>query len=238
MVRFDQRQFASGMPIGRRSPSTTHSLPMTHSPRTSGRMRRKRLRSRRVDTIVAHAESHGFAPFGGADYRDAVGPTVHFATTASERDPWAPNVSETDTAFYKEVGANRVDRALGTAWRHWPESSPRTPGEHLGGSRNSDRWLTRPRARLAPWKASFAPLGASSAVARKSDPLATRLAQAHSAGTPLTADEATDVAAARAEIKRGESTTDPLGPYRSETPLQSSVTSQLSRMIQHRVQSM
>ena len=43
------------------------------------------------------------------------------------------------------------------------------------------------------------------------DPLATRLDHASSAGTPLAADEATDLAAARAEIKRGESTTDPLG---------------------------
>jgi hypothetical protein len=68
-----------------------------------------------ADTIVAHAESRGFGPFGGADYRDAVGPTVHFATTAAERDPWAPNVSETHTTFAREVGENRLDRALGTA---------------------------------------------------------------------------------------------------------------------------
>lgn len=64
------------------------------------------------DTIVAHAESHGFGPFGGADYRDAVGPTVHFATAPGERDPWAPAVSETGTQFYREVGAARLDRAL------------------------------------------------------------------------------------------------------------------------------
>ena len=68
-----------------------------------------------ADTIVAHAESHGFGPFGGSDYRDAVGPTIHFATTPGERDPWAPNVSETDTKFYREVGAAKLDRALGTA---------------------------------------------------------------------------------------------------------------------------
>jgi len=64
------------------------------------------------DTIVAHAERGDFAPFGGADYRDAVGPTVHFATTPEERDPWAPQVSETHTTFAKEVGENRLDRAL------------------------------------------------------------------------------------------------------------------------------
>jgi hypothetical protein len=48
----------------------------------------------------------------GADYRDAAGPTVHFATNPGQLDPWAPKVSETHTAFYKEVGAAKLDRAL------------------------------------------------------------------------------------------------------------------------------
>jgi hypothetical protein len=47
-----------------------------------------------------------------------------------------------------------------------------------------------------------------------SDPLETRLSQASHAGTPLTPDEAADIAVARAEIRRGESTTDPLGRER------------------------
>jgi hypothetical protein len=64
------------------------------------------------DIVLAHSESHGFAPFGGADYRDAVGPTVHFATNPGQLDPWAPKVSETHTAFYKEVGAAKLDHAL------------------------------------------------------------------------------------------------------------------------------
>jgi hypothetical protein len=64
------------------------------------------------DLVLAHAESHGFAPFDGADYRDAVGPTVHFATTPKQLDPWAPKVSETHTAFYKDVGARKLDHAL------------------------------------------------------------------------------------------------------------------------------
>jgi hypothetical protein len=64
------------------------------------------------DLVLAHGESHGFAPFGGADYRDAVGPTVHFATSPGQLDPWAPKVSETHTAFYKEVGASKLDHAL------------------------------------------------------------------------------------------------------------------------------
>jgi hypothetical protein len=62
--------------------------------------------------VLAHAESAGFDPFGGADYRDAVGPTVHFATSAKQLDPWAPKISETHTAFYKEVGAAKLDKAL------------------------------------------------------------------------------------------------------------------------------
>ncbi|MEA2663951.1 MAG: Clostripain family [Candidatus Eremiobacteraeota bacterium] len=66
-------------------------------------------------TVLAHAESRAYAPYGGADYGDATGPTVHFPTTAKQRDPWAPNLSETDTAFYARVGAERVDTALGTA---------------------------------------------------------------------------------------------------------------------------
>jgi hypothetical protein len=64
------------------------------------------------DLVLAHAESHGFAPFAGADYRDAVGPTVHVATTPKQLDPWAPKISETHTAFYKEVGASKLDQAL------------------------------------------------------------------------------------------------------------------------------
>jgi hypothetical protein len=46
------------------------------------------------------------------------------------------------------------------------------------------------------------------------DPLEARLDQARSAGTPLTEEEARDLAEARAEIRRGESTTDPLGLHR------------------------
>jgi hypothetical protein len=66
-------------------------------------------------TVLAHAESRGFAAFGGASYRDSAGPTVHFATNHAERDPWAPQISETKTAFDAKVGEKRLDRALGTA---------------------------------------------------------------------------------------------------------------------------
>jgi hypothetical protein len=66
-------------------------------------------------TVIAHAESKAFGPFDDASYADAAGPTVHFAVDADQRDPWAPKISETGTAFYKAVGADGVDRALGTA---------------------------------------------------------------------------------------------------------------------------
>jgi hypothetical protein len=64
------------------------------------------------DLVLAHGESRGFAPFGGKSYGDAAGLTVHFATSRDELNPWAPKVSETNTAFYQEVGAAKLDRAL------------------------------------------------------------------------------------------------------------------------------
>jgi hypothetical protein len=64
------------------------------------------------DLVLAHKESADFGPFGGQSYRDAVGPTVHFATSRGELNPWAPKVTETHTAFYKEVGAAKLDHAL------------------------------------------------------------------------------------------------------------------------------
>jgi hypothetical protein len=63
-------------------------------------------------TVLAHRETVAFGPFGGVDYTDAVGPTVHFPVTARQIDTWAPDVRETDNAFYHEVGADRVTRAI------------------------------------------------------------------------------------------------------------------------------
>jgi hypothetical protein len=65
-----------------------------------------------ANLVLAHAESASFDPFDGADYRDAVGSTVHFATSAKQLDPWAPKISGTHTTFYKEVGAVKLDRSL------------------------------------------------------------------------------------------------------------------------------
>jgi len=64
------------------------------------------------DLVLAHGESKGFEPFDGASYKDAIGPTVHFATSKGQLDPWAPQISETHTAFYKDVGAQKLDHAL------------------------------------------------------------------------------------------------------------------------------
>lgn len=64
-----------------------------------------RAAERTVDALViAHKESRSYEPFGGSDYRDAVGPTVHLPTTRRQIDPWASHgISETNNAFYKET---------------------------------------------------------------------------------------------------------------------------------------
>jgi len=63
-------------------------------------------------TVLAHRESGDFAPFADADYGDAVGPTVHFPVNGAQIDPWAPKISETDNAFYKAVGADKLSKVL------------------------------------------------------------------------------------------------------------------------------
>lgn len=56
------------------------------------------------DLVLAHGESSNFEPFGGADYSDAIGPTVHLPTTHGQIDPWASaGVTETQNAFYRKV---------------------------------------------------------------------------------------------------------------------------------------
>jgi hypothetical protein len=64
------------------------------------------------DTVLAHRESDGFEPFDGSDYSDAAGPTVHFPVTPKQIDGWAPQISETDNAFYKGVGASDLARVV------------------------------------------------------------------------------------------------------------------------------
>jgi hypothetical protein len=63
--------------------------------------------------VLAHRESGGFAPFGGADYSDAVGPTIHLPTSRKQVDPWASaGVSETDNAFYRKVDEGKMTAVL------------------------------------------------------------------------------------------------------------------------------
>jgi hypothetical protein len=63
-------------------------------------------------TVLAHRESDDFEPFNDADYSNAYGPTVHFPVTPKQIDTWAPQVSETDNAFYKSVGGSDLARAV------------------------------------------------------------------------------------------------------------------------------
>lgn len=65
-----------------------------------------------ADTVLAHRESDDFAPFNDADYTNAYGPTVHFPVTPKQIDGWAPQISETDNAFYKSVGAGALAKVV------------------------------------------------------------------------------------------------------------------------------
>jgi len=63
--------------------------------------------------VLAHRESGEFAPFGGADYSDAAGPTIHLPTTRNQIDPWASGgVVETKNAFYNDVDEAAMTRVL------------------------------------------------------------------------------------------------------------------------------
>jgi len=63
--------------------------------------------------VLAHRESGGFEPFGGADYSDAAGPTIHLPTSRKQIDPWASaGVSETDNAFYRKVDEGKMTAVL------------------------------------------------------------------------------------------------------------------------------
>jgi len=64
------------------------------------------------DLVMSHKESDNFAPFGGSDYSDAVGPTVHLPITQKQIDPWAPAVSETNNRFFQETDEAKVISAI------------------------------------------------------------------------------------------------------------------------------
>jgi hypothetical protein len=63
--------------------------------------------------VLAHGESARFKPFGGADYSDAIGPTVHLPTSRKQIDPWASaGVTETHNNFYDGVDEAAMTRVL------------------------------------------------------------------------------------------------------------------------------
>ncbi len=81
----------------------------------TGRIRGEaRAASQAVGALVlAHRESADFGAFGGADYSDAAGPTVHLPTTRAQVDPWADaGITETNNTFYKAVDEDQLARIL------------------------------------------------------------------------------------------------------------------------------
>ena len=62
--------------------------------------------------VLAHGEFRNFAPYGGIDYQDAVGPTVHAPLRADQIDPWVPDMTETANAFWNDVDGSRLANAL------------------------------------------------------------------------------------------------------------------------------
>jgi hypothetical protein len=65
------------------------------------------------DLVLAHHERGDFSPFGGVDYSNAAGPTIHAPVKRSQVDPWASRgISETDNAFYRAVHQDRFARAI------------------------------------------------------------------------------------------------------------------------------
>ena len=63
-------------------------------------------------SVLAHRESRSFMPYGGIDYGNAIGPTVHAPIRSDQIDPWAPEMTETANAFWKDVDGRRLATAL------------------------------------------------------------------------------------------------------------------------------
>jgi len=72
----------------------------------------KNARDAVMATVLAHREVDDYQPFGDADYSNAFGPTVHFPVARNQIDAWAPQISETDNAFYDTVGAAGLAKAI------------------------------------------------------------------------------------------------------------------------------
>jgi hypothetical protein len=113
MVRFPEG--SRDMPWRADRPAMAFYDALASDARLNGRIRSDAAAAERAvsQLVLAHKESSGFAPFGGADYSDAVGPTVHLPTSRKQIDPWADaGVNETDNAFYKKVDQDAMTRVL------------------------------------------------------------------------------------------------------------------------------
>ncbi|MBD5654733.1 MAG: hypothetical protein IAI50_06080 [Candidatus Eremiobacteraeota bacterium] len=111
MVRFPE---GKGMPWRADRPAIALYQTLSEDGRLSKDLRGAALEARTAiaDTVLAHRESDDFQPFNDADYSNAYGPTIHFPVAPKQIDSWAPNISETDNAFYKIVGAADVARVI------------------------------------------------------------------------------------------------------------------------------
>ncbi len=113
MVRFPQGQ--KDLPWHADRPAIAFYDTLAHDARLDDRIRNdaKAASDAVRDLVLAHRESRSFAPFGGADYSDAAGPTVHLPTSRAQIDPWASaGVTETHNDFYRKVDEGSMTRAL------------------------------------------------------------------------------------------------------------------------------
>jgi hypothetical protein len=111
MVRFPE---GKGLPWRADRPAIALYQTLSEDGRLDAGVRQaaKRAHDAVASLVLAHRESDDFAPFDDADYSDAYGPTVHFPVMRKQIDAWAPQISETDNAFYKAVGADDLARAV------------------------------------------------------------------------------------------------------------------------------
>ena len=85
MVRFDQ----GGLPWHADRPAIALYDSFAQDTRLSNDVRSAATAAAKAvaDIVLAHGESHGFAPFGGADYRDAVAPPFTSQPIAANSTP-------------------------------------------------------------------------------------------------------------------------------------------------------
>jgi hypothetical protein len=113
MVRFPQAE--RDMPWRADRPAIAFYNTLATDGRLDARLRNDAAHAESAvrDLVLAHGESDDFAPFGGADYSDAIGPTVHLPTSRRQIDPWASHgVVETNNAFYHNVDQSEMTRVL------------------------------------------------------------------------------------------------------------------------------